>query len=94
MSIGGFAEAVAVLLALYPGSVTSWFRSTQRNKMVGGGPGSWHLAGLAADIVLDNPQTTDRPATKQIRDKCVDRARRLGLDAVDEGDHIHVEVSG
>lgn len=80
-----FIERVVTLLEIYPGSVTSWFRSHKRNREVGGSEGSWHLAGLAVDIVLDNMEESNRQAM-------VSRARRLDLDACDEIDHIHLEV--
>jgi len=86
MMIGDFAEQVHILLTIFPGSVTSGFRSQKRNQDVGGGESSWHLAGLAADIVLDN-------MSEPSRIKCVQRAKRMNLDAFDEGDHIHIEVN-
>ena len=80
-----FVEKVVTLLEIYPGSVTSWFRSHKRNKEVGGGRASWHLAGLAVDIVLDDMEESHRISMVQ-------RARRIGLDAIDEIDHVHLEV--
>ena len=86
-SLGKFAELRRLLLLVFPGSVTSWFRSHDRNRVVGGGRASWHLAGLAVDIVLDDMSSASR-------ELCVVRAKRIGLDAFDETDHIHLEVRG
>jgi uncharacterized protein YcbK (DUF882 family) len=80
-----FIERVVTLLEIYPGSVTSWIRSHKRNREVGGSKASWHLAGLAVDIVLDEMEESNRISMVQ-------RARRIGLDAIDEIDHIHLEV--
>ena len=86
-NLGKFAEKCGLLLSVFPGSVTSWFRSHDRNRAVGGGGASWHLAGLAVDIVLDDMSSASR-------ELCVVRAKRIGLEAFDETDHIHLEVRG
>ena len=65
-----------------PFSVTSWFRSAKRNAQVGGHPKSKHLVGLGLDIVLDDPK--DKP-------KMVETLRAIGLSALDEGDHLHIQ---
>ena len=80
-----FAYRLQTLAVEFNYSVTSWFRSKARNKDVGGNAESFHLSGLGADCVLDSAD--DKPAFMK-------RARRLGLDAIDEGDHIHLEPSG
>ena len=85
MAIHKFVDAVITLQAEFEFSVTSWFRSKKRNKGVGGSDDSFHLCGLGIDCVLDLPD---------VKDLFVKRARRLGLDAIDEGDHIHLEPSG
>lgn len=85
MILHEFITAVAVLSIEFNFSITSWIRTKLRNKEVGGDPHSFHLLGLAVDCVLDNPADNDA---------FIRRARRLVLDAVDEGDHIHLEPSG
>jgi protoporphyrinogen oxidase len=64
-------------------SVTSWIRTPARNARVGGKPNSCHVSGFGIDLVPDNPSS--KPALLQ-------DAREAGLDAVDEGHHIHIEV--
>lgn len=78
-----FTIAALTLRGLFPFSVTSWIRSEKRNKEVGGLVNSYHLFGLAVDVVLDNPADKGR---------FIKAAKQLGLDAIDEGDHVHVEV--
>ena len=78
-----FVIAALMLRGLFPFSVTSWIRSEKRNKEVGGVVNSYHLFGLAVDVVLDNPADKGR---------FIKAAQQLGLDAIDEGDHVHVEV--
>ena len=85
MTIHKFVDAVLTLQAEFDFSVSSWFRTKKRNKGVGGNAESFHLCGLGADCVLDLPDD---------QDLLVKRARRLGLDAIVEGDHIHLEPSG
>jgi len=59
-------------------AATSWWRSPEQNASVGGKRDSQHLFGLGADLVGDNERI--------LRD-----ARALGLIAVDEGSHVHVQ---
>ena len=85
MTIHKFVDAVLTLQSEFDFSVTSWFRTKKRNKGVGGSGESFHLCGLGVDCVLDIPDD---------QDPFIKRARRLGLDAIFEGDHIHLEPSG
>lgn len=78
-----FWQLVDTLVTLYPSSVTSWHRTPKRNAAIGGHPESRHLWGMAVDVVPD--AADDRP-------RIIAAARRLGLDAVEEGDHIHIEA--
>jgi len=64
-------------------SVTSWGRTLRRNALVGGIDHSLHLDWLAADLVPDDPAQSQAVA---------ELARRNGLQAVVEADHIHVEL--
>lgn len=61
------------------GGFTSWYRTVDSNRRVGGHPWSQHLVGLAADR---------SPASASFRSK----ARAAGLIAVYEGDHDHVQA--
>ncbi len=62
-------------------TMTSGARSAERNAAVGGQPNSQHLAGTAADYVVPANQ---KPAF-------LSRVRQLGYQAIDEGDHVHVQ---
>lgn len=64
-------------------SVTSWGRSEKRNKAVKGHPASKHLRWLAVDIVLDDPFR---------KADFIAGCGFIGLKALDEGDHVHVQV--
>lgn len=78
-----FAMAIRELCSAHDVSVTSWWRTRARNDHVGGLPNSRHLDGIGADIELDPGQD---------RADVIATARALGLQVVDEGDHIHVEL--
>lgn len=78
-----FAMLMNQLCIAYSCSVTSWHRTPARNKAKGGLPTSLHLVGLAADLVPDDPA---------MKSTVITEARRRGLDAVDEGDHVHIEL--
>jgi hypothetical protein len=82
MTVGEFAEAVASLAFIVPFSETSGGRSVKRNFAVGGQPLSAHLLFLGRDIVLDDPKDKTRLLLL---------AKKRGLAAVDEKDHIHLE---
>jgi len=84
MTLNAFTLAVVALALEVPLSVTSWIRSPARNGIVGGHPDSYHLSALAVDVVPDNPADTD---------KIKARAARLGLKALNEGSHIHLQPS-
>lgn len=68
----------------FPDAVaTSWYRSPVRNLEVGGDPRSQHLLGWAADWSRMDAEE---------RDTFVRAARSIGLVAVNEGDHVHVQT--
>ena len=76
----GVAVFFRVALARIPGvTITSWFRSPRKNVEVGGVKTSLHLIGWGWDLVPD-----DDPTAKAVR--------RLGLQAIREGNHIHAQV--
>lgn len=78
-----FVSGIYTLAVRYDFSITSWIRSSKRNKQVGGSQNSRHLLGLAVDIILDNP--TD------LRDFIKD-AELLRLKVIDEKTHLHVQL--
>lgn len=65
--------------APFGGSVTSYWRTIDHNREVGGAAASQHLYGLAADVVGVPKRAF------------VVAMRAVGLVAIDEGDHIHVQ---
>ncbi len=69
------------LAAKYGGQITSLGRSPEHNRKVGGVANSFHLTGQAADVVVP-------PNAKQA---FIVEAKANGFDAIDEGDHIHLE---
>lgn len=60
---------------------SSTVRTPEHNRAVGGVPNSYHLTGQAADY----------PVPAQQKPAFMARARALGYQALDEGDHIHIE---
>lgn len=62
-------------------SITSFWRSPEKNRQVHGSPKSQHLIGTALDVVPRG----DFEAFKE-------RARLAGLVAVNEGDHVHLQL--
>jgi len=61
-------------------TVTSWYRSPQKNKKIGGVFNSRHLVGLAFDVV-----PVDKGSGELFKD--------LGFSkAINEGDHWHLEI--
>lgn len=77
-----FVNRVLILKIRWGFSVTSWGRTDKHNKDVGGVDGSNHLFWLGMDVVLDEMK-------KNIEfEKDADR---LGLQAIFEGDHYHLQ---
>jgi len=83
MDFVAFWWYVRFLVKKYDASVTSWFRTEQRNKMVGGTSSSVHLNGMAVDVVCDKVSLHEQIASE---------ARYCGLWALVEKDHVHIEV--
>lgn len=63
-------------------TITSLDRTPERNRAVGGVPNSQHLRGTAGDFVVPEGQKAEFMA----------EARRRGYEAIDEGDHVHLEL--
>jgi hypothetical protein len=73
----------SLLAGAYPGAqISSRDRTPQHNAQVGGVPNSQHISGTAADFVVP-PQS--RPAF-------IADARKRGYEAIDEGNHVHLEL--
>lgn len=85
MTYVDFCVAVSQLSAVARFRVTSWWRSPVSNAKVGGVEDSWHQMGMACDVV---PETVlDSERIKRF-------ARKLGLEALDETTHLHLEPLG
>lgn len=82
MSSAEFALRLLTYCYLTSGSVTSWFRTAAHNLDVGGMPNSAHLYGVGADVVYDAPVPLAA---------ATERAERLGLRLLREGDHDHLQ---
>lgn len=78
-----FLTHILCLCMQYDGSVTSWVRSKTRNTLIGGHANSFHLKGLAVDVVLD-----DRTKDQAFHDD----VERLGYKALIESTHIHCQI--
>lgn len=77
-----FVERADRLLTAWPEArLTSWWRSPAHNARVGGHPRSRHLRGTAVDVVL----------SAGFRRAFIEDAEWVGLRALDEGDHVHVQ---
>lgn len=63
-------------------TITSLDRTPENNRRVGGVPNSQHTRGTAGDFVVPAERKADFIAD----------ARRRGYEAIDEGDHVHLEL--
>lgn len=78
-SFGDFTS----LAGEFPGiTMTSGMRTAERNQQVGGAGNSQHLTGTAADYAVP----------PQLKPAFISRAKQLGYQAIDEGDHIHLQL--
>jgi len=84
MNLDYFCKAVFAICKLYGGSVTSWIRSREHNQKVGGLQRSFHVIGLAVDIVLDD-------STPEKVQAIINYANRYRLQVIDEKTHLHIE---
>jgi len=77
------------LLGAHPGlTLTSGRRSPERNRAVGGVPGSYHLSGRAVD--LGGSRDAISAAVGTARAQRVSRGCTGPEEVIDEGDHLHV----
>lgn len=87
-------DTVRDVLSAVPGATpTSMFRDPEKNRSVGGAPGSHHTRGTP-----DNPRAVDLvPAEGESMEQLEARLRSSGLNTLEllnEGDHVHVAVDG
>lgn len=83
MLLGEFWEKAVLLCKEFDGSMTSGVRSEKRNAQVGGAGLSWHVTGLACDVVLDDPAK---------KAAFIQRGKMYGFPYIlDEGDHVHLQ---
>jgi hypothetical protein len=78
-----FVSRASELIRSTGAQPTSFIRSTYDNTRVGGAPNSQHLVATALDLV---------PRMGSSNSIVAARARSLGLVAIDEGDHVHVQL--
>jgi len=83
-------------------TLTSWYRTPERNREVGGVPNSLHVQGLAIDLFKPRGNAAFQ-AIETVRDffgastpstaplQVMAAWRALGLQGFDEGDHVHLE---
>jgi uncharacterized protein YcbK (DUF882 family) len=64
------------------GRITSWYRDPWHNRSVGGAASSQHLTATALDVVVPRARVA----------ALVREARWAGLTAIDEGDHVHLQL--
>lgn len=77
-------------------TLTSWWRSTQRNQEVGGVANSFHLTARAIDITvkpsgLKNIIQLGQTAGLLVQSIAI-MWRKFGFQAVIEDDHVHLEL--
>lgn len=76
--IVGMAVLLRVILYFIPGiRITSWYRTPEKNREVGGARRSAHLLGWAADII-------------PVREDVENMLRRFFPFVLNEADHIHI----
>jgi len=81
-----FQQKMSMLRAKYRMSTTSGFRTVAHNKKVGGHPESFHMLGLAEDVVMDSNFVFN---LNDLYSDCT----KLGLQMIYEGDHYHIEAN-
>lgn len=82
IDMSGVKTGLGTLASLPGVQMTSGQRTPERNAAVGGKPNSQHLRGTAGDYVVPQDQKA----------QFIAEAKRLGFEAIDEGDHVHIEL--
>lgn len=80
-----FFARVNDFLAIYPASIDSWYRTPARNKAIGGAPNSYHVLGLAVDLIFDSLEDLFRGAYG---------ARDMGFQGIEvdlTNKHLHLD---
>lgn len=85
MSPFEFVQSVILLCAKHRGSVSSWGRTPKHNQDVGGVENSIHMLWLGCNVVLDEMSTNAKFEAD---------AEFLGLKAIFESDHYHLQPKG
>lgn len=75
------AQDFSTLSQMFGVTPSSTLRTPDRNRQVGGVPNSFHLTGEASDW----------PVPAAMKPQFIAQARRMGYQAIDEGDHVHLE---
>lgn len=89
MTLGEFRDALETYCHVTGGSVTSYGRSMDRNRSVGGVALSGHRFWLAADVVYGpSPELMEQAPPS---DLATEIARRVGLRLFRESDHDHLQ---
>ena len=89
--VAGTLEEIRAVLGV-PLKVTSGFRSSQLNRLVGGSPTSGHTKGLCADVIPNGVDVVE--AQKKIianKDKCPSLKKCI-LEMVRGSEWLHVEA--
>jgi len=82
-------RAVPVFFRFRGLSLTSWFRTAEKNRTEGGSPESQHLFGLAWDLAV--PEQAGSVVGQVSRD-VVNQLQAAGLTAIIERRHVHVQM--
>ena len=82
-----FIMAVLPIAQEYGCSITSYFRTPQRNELVGGVPDSKHLKAEAIDCVLDADSYHPSGASEFFS-----RLEDFGFEVIIYPTHIHIET--
>jgi hypothetical protein len=78
-----FLAIVIHIARTHNASITSYIRTPKHNAAVGGVANSRHLDGFGVDLLPDEPADLE---------SIVIHAHNLGLRALNEQDHVHIEV--
>lgn len=80
-----FTQKINDLCSLFPASWESADRTPYHNHVVGGAPNSWHLRGLAVDLVFDNTALLLRAAQYAMNEGI------MGIEVDFRNNHLHLD---